>query len=46
VDLDISSEDNSTDNFKRNSKNESLSKGDNEEDADGTTTEDVKIYDI
>lgn len=45
-DLDISSEDNSADNFKRDSKNDSLSIEDTEEDADKITTEDVKIYDI
>jgi hypothetical protein len=44
--LDISSEDNSAENFKRDSKNESLSIGDTEKDADQITTEDVKIYDI
>jgi len=44
--LDISSEDNSADNFKRDSKNDSLSIEDTEEDADKITTEDVKIYDI
>jgi hypothetical protein len=44
--LDISSEDNSADNFKRDSKNESLSIGDTEEDADEITVEDVNIYDI
>jgi hypothetical protein len=44
--LNISSEDNSANNFKRNSKNETLPIGDTEEDADQITTEDVKIYDV
>lgn len=44
--MDISSEDKSPDNFKRDSNNESLSIGDTEKDADEITTEDVKIYDI
>jgi len=44
--LDISSEDKSADNFKRDSKNESLSIGDTEEDADEINTEEVKIYDL
>jgi hypothetical protein len=44
--LNINSEDKSADNFKRDSKNESLSTGDTQEDADEITIEDVKIYDI
>lgn len=40
--MDISSEDNSADNFSRDIKNEYLSIGDTEKDADQITTEDVK----